>query len=262
MIPQELLTEDIVKLNNLEHLKNRLGKVIALCERMGNYPLIYRAFNARQKDVILKVTSDKFSGSAVGLNEPTKQSLLKALHISNPIFCTMKPPKYVREFHGKSRFFIPPENYKVYWSPNIIDLGGNDVSEEYKDRYGMKITQFASGASMGILEPSRRVGEEMAHTYINSLPTKVVPNELIFDCDDYYLVDIEQFLQKFAGKKNRDIISFPEKERNGIKYQSLFAEIDKILFAAKFKTYKDLTWYLKNPMLNYIVWLLKTGKTI
>ena len=62
---------------------------------------------------------------------------------------------------------------------------------------------------------------------------------------------IKEFLQKYAGKKSKELVNAPQfVRRKGPDY----GEIKKDLLQAKFKTYGDLGWYLNNPTMNFLNW--------
>jgi len=251
----DILNETVSFATEIQHLKLRANIVADLCEKLGTYPLIYRAFNARgPKSPIIKVINDSAAKYvAKGGASGKMTEIFKKLNIQNPVFCTMEIPTTIFEFHGRARIFIPPANYKVFWSPVVIDLGGNHCSGEYAEKYGMVQT----GKGSYELTYDRRVGVELSHTYKEGLPKKYVENELIFDCEEYYLIDIGDFILRFAGKKAKDLIYYPERKIPGFDQTmpSIFEHLRQELFQKTFKNYQSLAWYIRKPMMYYLTQL-------
>jgi hypothetical protein len=153
----------------------------------------------------------------------------------------MNTPGATEGFFGGANIFVPGADYRVVWSPVVKDLGGNDVVGPDADRYGH--TDLGNGVSRGP-SPDRLVGAEFADTYRSGWPPGYTSNELIFDCKSYYLLNIKDFLRRFAGRQNRDIIN----------PRARYADINQEVFNAKFSTYGDIVWYLSNTLPKYLDW--------
>ena len=72
-------------------------------------------------------------------------------------------------------------------------------------------------------------------------------NEIIVDCVNYYLINVGDFVGAYAGKKAKSII---DKE-----HYSTWYNLNTELLKATFSTYRDVGWYLANPVTNYFRWL-------
>ena len=236
------LSEAISRADDIEHLRNRAKLVVRLIEPIADHPLVYREFghNMGAETALLKVSNtDRKEFSARSGSNPKQPQLLQALGIKNPVFCTMTPPYSTGGFFGGANIFVPCADHRVVWSSVVQDLGGNDIVGPDADKYGHR--QLGGGVTQG---PSaeRQVGPEFAKTYKEGWPSGHTDNELIFDCPTYYLLNIKDFIRRFAGKQNRDIVS----GRNG--------RIDREVFAAKFSKYGDIVWYLSNTLPSYLDW--------
>lgn len=222
MRAEEFLAEELTRANELEHLRNRAKLIVRLIEPIAEHDLVYREFKTVMADtVLLKVsnTDRKEYRARSGMNSKQAE-LLQALNIRNPVFCTMRPPYSTGGFFGGSNIFVPGADYRVVWSPVVKDLGGNEL-----------VGREADGA----------VGAEFADTYQSGWPSGYTDNELIFDCATYYLLNIKDFLRRFAGKKNRNILTGRDR-------------IDREVFQAKFSSYGDIAWYLSNTLPGYLDW--------
>jgi len=257
-ITKEKLEEAVIHAAEIQHIRARANIVAGFCDRMGNYPLIYRAFNATTPETpIIKVTNHEnknFEYNAKGMFASSLTDIMKKLDIKNPTFCTMITPSELYLFHGQARIFVPTENYKVVWSPVVVDIGGNTVAGEDADKYGMIIT-----GNMGHMTDDRRIPASMASTYREGLPKNFTKNELIFDCDEYYLINIGTFLKKYVGKAAKELVYYRKHKIPGmnIEVNNTFPSLKEDLFKTKFRDYKTLAWYIRNPMMNYLDWLEK-----
>ena len=72
------------------------------------------------------------------------------------------------------------------------------------------------------------------------------------DCGTYYLINVGDFVGKYAGKKAKAIVD----KSSYSDWRNLNTEMLK----AKFGTYKDVGWYLANPVTNYLKWYSETQK--
>ena len=240
----EFVVEAVSRADDIDHLRKRVKQVVQLLEPIADHPLVYREFrhNIGAETAVLKVSNtDRREFSARSGSNPKQPALLQALAIENPVFCTMNTPGATEGFFGGANIFVPGANYRVVWSPVVKDLGGNDVVGPDADRYGHQ--DLGNGVSQGP-SPDRQVGAEFADTYKSGWPPEYTSNELIFDCKSYYLLNIKDFLRRFAGRQNRDIIN----------PRARYADINQEVFNAKFSTYGDIVWYLSNTLPKYLDW--------
>ena len=236
-----ILNDAVSRANDIEHLRNRVKLVVRLLEPIAKHPLVYREFRHTigAETALLKVSNTDRKEFVARDGSNSKQAqVLQALGIKNPVFCTMRTPYTTQGFFGGANIFVPCADHRVVWSPVVKDLGGNDIVGPNADQYGHQ--DLGGGVSRG---PSaeRQVGPEFAKTYKEGWPPGHTDNELIFDCSSYYLLNIKDFLRRFAGNKNRDIVD-PR------------ARIKKEVFNAKFSTYGDIVWYLSNTLPSYLDW--------
>ena len=240
MRAEEFIVEAVSRADDIDHLRKRVHAVVQLLKPIGDHPLVYREFkhNIGAETAVLKVSNDRKEFKARSGSNPKQSALLQALGITNPVFCTMQTPGATQGFFGGANIFVPGADYGIVWSPVVKDLGGNDVVGSDSDRYGHR--DLGGGVSQGPT-PDRQVGAEFANTYRSGWPPGYTDNELIFDCDSYYLLNIKDFLRRFAGRQNRDIVNHRTR-------------INQEVFNAKFSTYGDIVWYLSNTLPKYLDW--------
>ena len=237
----EFIVEAVSRADDIDHLRKRVQAVVQLLEPIGDHPLVYREFRHTigAETAVLKVSNtDRAEFTARSGSNAKQPEVLRALGITNPVFCTMQTPYTTQGFFGGANIFVPGANYRVVWSPVVKDLGGNDIVGPDSDRYGHQ--DLGGGVSRGP-SPDRLVGAEFADTYKAGWPPEYTDNELIFDCDSYYLLNIKDFLRRFAGRQNRDIVNHRTR-------------INQEVFNAKFSTYGDIVWYLSNTLPKYLDW--------
>ena len=240
MRAEEFIVEAVSRADDIDHLRKRVHAVVQLLKPIGDHPLVYREFkhNIGAETAVLKVSNDRKEFKARSGSNPKQSALLQALGITNPVFCTMQTPGATQGFFGGANIFVPGADYGIVWSPVVKDLGGNDVVGSDSDRYGHR--DLGGGVSQGPT-PDRQVGAEFANTYRSGWPPGYTDNELIFDCGSYYLLNIKDFLRRFAGRQNRDIVNHRTR-------------INQEVFNAKFSTYGDIVWYLSNTLPKYLDW--------
>jgi hypothetical protein len=237
------INEVVTRAETIAELRIRTEQVAALCDTMSDIPLLFREFSTYIKYETLIARVDNFTADGGrarkyvkrGSSGIAQESILDLLGIENPVFVTMSPPVSIYGFHGDSHIFIPTPGSHVVWSPEIADLGGqqlrNGVSLGHKDLGGGMIRN-----TPGVMEKNMM---RWASTYKTGYPDNFTTHELIFDCKYYYLVNIKSLLSKFAGKENQSMISI--------------SKIDP-LFSMKFKNYGALAWYLRNTVPKYLDW--------
>lgn len=244
---QELVT----RADTIDHLVARAAKVASFIEPIADHPLLFREFRTgiNYETLIAKVENVNAEGPRsskwVKKGSNNRQAeILDALGLENPVFCKMGIASSTRGFHGDVHIFVPPPGAKAVWSPVVKDLGGNDIVGPDKDKFGsIKDLKNPNTSISGGHE--RQVGADFAHTYKQGWPTQFTDHEIIFDCPFYYLLNIESFIKKFIGVKNRNIM--PDRA-------PMFKNLDAELFNAKFKTYGDVAWYLTNTVPSYLKW--------
>jgi hypothetical protein len=172
MRSREFLPELINRADDIEHFKNRIKVAAQLCERIGDHPLIFRAFKHRVSEVLLlKVDNSDtmFAGIKGGIGKRGQDAILSLLDIKMPVFAQMTPHDNVFQFHGRAGIFIPVDDVTPYWSPRIIDLGGQTLV--YSSEEERMIMQNNSGAMLDD-------AEKWAATYVHAWPTEFIKNEL------------------------------------------------------------------------------------
>ena len=246
MRSQEFVTELVSGPENQEHLINRANKVADICATMGDRPLLYREVrNTRgmygDKALIIKATprsiykDEKLRGTGDKQNH-----VLNKLGIEHAVFATMDPHPGTQGKFGANYFMVPIGSYKVYSSPQVNDLG-SDTSYNDKDR-----KMFAPPSDEEVAK-----FDAVADTYKEGWPSAGFPNEVILDCEQYYLINVGEFVKKYSGAKARQMYSRDDS------YGKIKNDINKELLTSRFKTYNDMAWYLRNPVTN----LLKVGRT-
>ena len=76
--------------------------------------------------------------------------------------------------------------------------------------------------------------------------------EVILDTEFYYMLNLQSFLSKFGGKKVKELITIDNRKS--------FAPIKQDLLVDRFKTYRDVGWYLANPATNMMKWIADKEK--
>lgn len=244
MRASELITEQGVveaenRANTVEHLLNRINVAAKLCDPMGDRPLLFRDFKVKVQGntVLNKISNDYLRGPYNVLAGPAgaKQwQLLELLDIKYPVFTKMIRPDSNRGPFGDAHIFIPPSGSQVRWSPRVKDFGSQRLAEELK-----------GSAGPGWEPANDPQVNELAKTYLRELPDTYTDHEIIFDCKTYYLVEIQTFLQDFAGKANKE---FLEKSR----YSNVKLKINPELFNARISNYNQLAWYLRNTATKFL----------
>jgi hypothetical protein len=238
-----MLSELVTRAETTDHLIKRLNYAADLCDSMGDVPLLVRDFKTglRKETVLAKVInktdkegarSPKYVKGGVGREGQT--AILEKLGIENPVFTKMDLPDSTFGFHGDPHIFIAPPGSNVYWSPKIEDLGGQRLTGEKKE-----------------LGKTIRVGwmakeaDKWAATYQNEMPTEFTRNEVIWDCEYYYLLNIQEFLHRFSGKANKMSLTAGSV---GSK------KIDPSVWAERVRSYTDVANFLRKNGVSYVQW--------
>lgn len=218
------VTEDLQNAKDMDHLIQRIAVVADICMKMGNKPLMYRMV----KDVVpnklrfvVKVTPQENREWLGNKKNPAQKKVIQALGIKNPVWATLEPHAGTRGPFGENNIMIPIGDYQIHYSSEVQDLGSKEDVEQFLDTYKTGWPDSSHG-----------------------------DNEIIVDCNTYYLVNVGDLVGKYAGKKAKDIITTDRSARD---WQNLNTELLK----ARFRTYRDIGWYLANPVTNYFKWYTK-----
>jgi hypothetical protein len=216
------VTEALQNANDMDHLIQRVSVVANICTQMGNKPLMYRQVTGVFPNTlrfIVKVTPQenrKYHGNDVN---PAQQKVIQALSIRNPVWATLEPHTGTRGPFGENHIMIPIGDYKIHHSSEVQDLGKKSDAD-----------QFLSTYKTGWPDPGH--GD----------------NEVIVDCVNYYIINVGDFVGKYAGKKAKDIVVDKSSFND-------WNNLNTKLLKARFGTYTDVGWYLSNPVTNYFMWL-------
>ena len=241
MRSQEFVTELVSTVGSPEHLINRINKVADICATMGDKPLLYRMLRGTSTggrySLIQKVTprgmrDEKLLGSG-NLVQP---HVLNKLGVEHAVFATMDPHPGTEGKFGANFFMVPMGEYKVYSSSQIKDLGSENSYDD-KDR-----KMFAPASDEEVAK-----FDAVADTYKEGWPDAGFPNEVILDCEQYYMINVGEFVKKYAGEKARQMYT-----RDPDKFAKIKNDINKELLTSRFKTYNDMAWYLRNPVTNLL----------
>jgi hypothetical protein len=236
MRSQEFVTELVTGPENKFHLINRVNKVADICATMGDKPLLYRQVrNTRglygDKTLIIKATPRSIykDEKLLGTGNAVQPYLLNKLGVEHAVFATMDPHPGTQGKFGANYFMVPIGEYKVYSSSQVKDLGSN--------------TSYSIGpAFLHVVNMN-----PIADTYKEGWPSAGFPNEVILDCEQYYLINVGEFVKKYTGEKARQMYTRDDTSINKIKN-----DINKELLTSRFKTYNDMAWYLRNPVTNLL----------
>ena len=243
------VTEEVVPINNTEHAVERLKVAAELCSKMGNQPILYRAMHGSQyhggakNNLIQKITNPARKG-VMGNHNTIQIAVLEGLNIASPAQTTTVAPESTTSYFGTNHIIIPGGDFTAYWNPDIDDLGG---FKGYDPQYAR-----GAGPSGGTIsrrdEPEGEELQKILSGYQKGIPSySQHKGEVILDTEFYYMLNLESFLSKFGGKKVKELITTDNKKS--------FAPIKQDLLVDKFKTYRDIGWYLANPATNMMKWI-------
>ena len=241
MRSQEFVTELVDGVSSFEHLINRVNKVADVCATMGDRPLLYRMLRGTstsgQYSLIQKVTPRGMRDEKLlGTGNLVQPHVLNKLGIEHPVFAKMDPHPGTSGKFGANFFMVPIGAYKIYSSTQVKDLG-SDTSYYDKSR-----KLFAP-----VNDEEAERFDAVADTYKEGWPSAGFPNEVILDCEQYYMILIGEFVKKYAGEKARQMYTRDTNRFTKMKY-----DINKELLTSRFKTYNDMAWYLRNPVTNLL----------
>ena len=244
----EDLSEAVSRADELGHFRNRIALAARLCTALGDRPLIFRAMthkltNTKGGTLLAKVDHSDIKDTQNrkgGMNYEAQYLILQKLGIQHPTFTTLQPPYDAREFHGKAHIFIPLNDNPPWWSPRVKDLGGADIIDDNGQPYDGK--QPNGSTLTHWMVP---YVDKYAATYKHEWPSEFTKHEIIFDADTYYLLEMESFLTKFAGKEFKSKID--------VKSHRIFKRIDASVWD-HVKTYTDVANFLTTTAPSYLDW--------
>jgi hypothetical protein len=233
MKSQEFVTELVGTVGSQDHLINRINKVADVCATMGDKPLLYRMLRGTatsgRYSLIQKVTPRGIRDEKLlGSGNDVQPHVLNKLGIEHAVFAKMDPHPGTQGKFGANFFMVPIGAYKIYSSPQVKDLGSN--------------TSYAIGPDF--LHVAKN--EAVVDTYKEGWPSAGFPNEVILDCEQYYMILVGEFVKKYAGEKARQMYT---RDNTVMKVKN---DINKELLTSRFKTYNDMAWYLRNPVTNLL----------
>ena len=246
MRANEFLSELVTRADTTEHLIKRLNYAADLCDQMGDVPLLVRDFKTGlgKETVLAKVINKtEKEGSRRpkhvkgGVGKDGQTAILEKLGIENPVFTKMDLPDNTFAFHGDPHIFIPPPGSSVYWSPKIVDLGGQRIAGESETK-----SELRTAISVGWMA---KEADKWAATYQNEMPQSHTNNEIIWDCEYYYLLNIKSFLDRFSGKANK--MSMIDSGMGAKK-------IDPSVWAERVRSYSDVANFLRKNGVSYVRW--------
>jgi hypothetical protein len=246
MRANEFLGELVTRAETTEHLIKRLNYAADLCDQMGDSPLLVRDFRTGlgKETVLAKVINKTEKEGARhpkhvkgGVGKEGQIAILEKLGIENPVFTKMDLPDNTFAFHGDPHIFIPPPGSSVYWSPKIVDLGGQRLADEDPAKSDLR-----GAISVGWMA---KQADKWAATYQNEMPTEFTKNEIIWDCEYYYLLNVKSFLDRFSGKANK--MSMIDSGMGAKK-------IDPSVWAERVRSYSDVSNFLRTNGVSYVRW--------
>lgn len=246
-----MLSELVTRAETTDHLINRLNFAADLCDAMGDVPLLVREFKTglRQETVLAKVINKtekeghrKPQYVKGGLGKEGQIAILDKLGIDNPVFTKMDLPNDTFGFHGDPHIFIAPPGAQAYWSPNVVDLGGQRVIRQGTD---IEDDEGRTADGARIVGAMAKNADKWAATYRNEMPTERTRNEVIWDCEFYYLLNIESFLKRFAGRANKMSLTAGNLGKK---------RIDPSVWAERVRTYSDIANFLRKEGVSYVQW--------
>lgn len=239
------IDELVTRATTTDHLINRLNVAARLCDELGDAPLMFREFRTgmNYETVLAKVINRNDTESRTlqhvkgGVGKNGQIAILTKLGIENPVFTKMSPPDNTFGFHGDPHIFIPPPNTRAMWSPEIQDLGGQRLSG------GKEIGRTLDGSLVtGVMAKG---ADEWVKTYVEGVPEQFTDHEVIFDCEYYYLLNIQSFLHRFSGRDNKFSLTSSA---------GFYKKIDPEVWSKRVRTYTDVANFLRNNGVSYVQW--------
>jgi len=233
------LNELMTSPNDYDHAIQRIGITADICEKMGNKPILYRQikyefygdkYTPNGLALVTKVTAMP-DRKVRGDHNKAQNFIVNKLNIKNPVWATPYPPEGTVGRFGETHIMVPIGNYEIHHSAEVADMGSQEDADDFIDSY-------TTGW------PGQEHGD----------------SEVIVDCEEYYLINLYDFIRTYTGKKTKEIIkNEPTKDRFGRESKPAshlrFVDLNKKMLEAKFRTYNQVAWYLKNPVTNYFKFL-------
>ena len=255
MRSQEFITEVVTPTNDTEHAIERLKVAAELCSKMGNQPILYRAMHTGKyqgggkNNLIQKVDNPARKG-VMGNHNPIQVAVLNDLKIVSPAQVTTVAPSSTSSYFGTNHIIIPGGDFTAYWNPDIDDLGG---FKGYDPKYQQGAADDKGGTVSRTGEPKEDEMQKILSGYQKGIPSySQHKGEVILDTPFYYILNLQSFLSTFGGKKVKELIT--------VQNRSTWSPISAELLASKFKTYRDVGWYLANPAINMMKWIASKEK--
>ena len=254
------ITEKITFINDTDHAIERVKVAAKICNELGNTPLLYRMFKGAERSRArgafnLMVKVDNEGGDRKGvkgnISNFFQKKIFDGLDVKHPTQAKVSVPERIRGFHGTNFIMVPGGDYEAYWNPEIKDLGSFEgYNEKYKriDKGGGRRSKLERPANY---DASEEVERALAG-YKQGIPSPSEwDGEVIIDTPFYYMLNLKEFLQKYAGKKSKELVYTASSGNIALpKWEA----VKKDLLQEKFKTYSDLGWYLSNPTMNFLNW--------
>ena len=207
------ITEKVIFVNDTDHAIERVKVAAEMCNQLGNTPILYRMFQGGESrgrgaaNLMIKVNNEGGERKGVKGNHSFFQyKIFNGLGVQHPTQALVNTPKNISGFHGTNFIMIPGGKFKAYWNPEIPDLGGFEgYDEKYKTKHDGK------GGSRAIVRPddydaSEEVNRALAG-YKQGIPSQSEWNgEVIVDTPFYYMLNLHEFLSKYAGKKTQELV--------------------------------------------------------
>lgn len=245
----EFISELVAPANHLIHAINRINVVANICEKMGNKPLMYREhihedhpdqiYSGSELNLISKVSPEpgRIYNDQDKLLQPY---VLSKLGIKNPVWATLQSWGGTRGPFGENNFMVPIGRYKVHYSPVITDLGSDDRFYDLNGNEKKQIKNF----------------DMVVRSYKTGMPAASHgKKEVILDCDSYYLINVGEFVGKYAGEKAQSILLKHRLKDVILNNQEKWNDLNADLLHKQFETYTNIAWHLKNPVTNYFKWI-------
>ena len=252
------VTEVVTPTNDTEHAIERLKVAAELCSKMGDKPILYRAMHTgtyrggAKQNLIQKVDNPARKG-VMGNHNPIQVAVLNDLNIVSPAQTTTVAPSSTSDYFGTNHIIIPGGDFTAHWNPDIRDLGGFKGYDPkfQKGAYDDKGGTLTRGQGREDL-PDEEM-QKILSGYQKGIPSySQHKGEVILDTPFYYMLNLQSFLSTFGGKKVKELIT--------VQNRRTFSPISAELLASKFKTYRDVGWYLANPATNMMKWIASKEK--
>ena len=252
------VTEVVTPTNNTEHAIERLKVAAELCSKMGNQPILYRAmkigtYHGGGKNNLIQKVDNPARKGVMGNHNPIQVAVLNDLNIASPAQATTVAPSSTSDYFGTNHIMIPGGDFTAHWNPDIRDLGG---FKGYDPKY-QKGAHDDKGGTLTRGQGREDLPDEEMQKILSGYQ-KGIPSysqhkgEVILDTPFYYMLNLQSFLSTFGGKKVKELIT--------VQNRRTFSPISAELLASKFKTYRDVGWYLANPATNMMKWIASKEK--